>query len=134
MKLPERFARRKGRGFHSVIATSFAIEFEAAEEVMLPQLMASGATNILLIADSRMSAIALSNGSSLPRQLGRDYVLYDPPVTTGLFHPKIVLQLGRDGGRAFISSANVTSADLAGEVMTKRSLQLDQTIGGRLGI
>jgi hypothetical protein len=116
VKLPERFARRKGRGFHSVIATSFAVEFEAAEEVMLPQLMASGATNILLIADARMSAISLSDGSSLPKQLGRDYALYGPPITSGLFHPKIVLQLGRDGGRAFVSSANITAAGLGGNV------------------
>ena len=99
MKLPERFARRKGRGFHSAIATSFAVEFEAAEEVMLPQIMASGATNIILIADARMTAISLSDGSSLPKQLGRDYVLYGPRASSGLFHPKIVLQLGRDGGR-----------------------------------
>ncbi|MFZ4745866.1 MAG: hypothetical protein ACOYLK_03100 [Sphingomonas sp.] len=116
MKLPERLGRRKGRGFHSAIATSFAVEFAAVEEVMLPQLMGSGATNILLIADERMVSLSLSDGSALPLQLGRDYALYSPPVASGVFHPKIILQLGRDGGRAFVSSANATAAGLAGNV------------------
>ncbi|MEH2565205.1 hypothetical protein [Bradyrhizobium sp. AZCC 2289] len=129
MKLPERFARRKGRGFHSAIATSFAVEFEAAEEVMLPQIMASGATNILLIADARMTAISLSDGSSLPKQLGRDYVLYGPPASSGLFHPKIVLQLGRDGGRAFINSANLTAAGLSGNVEVATEIECSNETG-----
>lgn len=114
MNLLDRLVRRKGRGFHSAIVTSFAVEFEAFENVMLPQLMGSGATNILLVADDRMTALALSDGSTLPEQLGRDYALYGPPVAAGLFHPKIVLQLGRDAGRAFVSSANTTGAGLAG--------------------
>lgn len=116
MNLLDRLVRRKGRGFHSAIVTSFAVEFEAFENVMLPQLMGSGATNILLVADDRMTALALSDGSTLPEQLGRDYALHGPPVAAGLFHPKIVLQLGRDAGRAFVSSANTTGAGLAGNV------------------
>ncbi|MFZ5737015.1 MAG: hypothetical protein ACOY6K_09065 [Pseudomonadota bacterium] len=116
MKLPERFARRKGRGFHSAFATSFAVEFAAFEEVMLPQLAAGGASNVLLIADARMVTMGLSDGSALPEALGREYLLYSPPVAEGLFHPKIVLQLGRDGGRCFVSSANVTGAGLGGNV------------------
>lgn len=116
MKLPERFARRKGRGFHSAIVTSFAVEFAAFEEVMLPQLSIGGASNVLLIADSRMVTMGLSDGSALPEALGREYLLHSPPVADGLFHPKIVLQIGRDGGRCFVSSANVTGAGLGGNV------------------
>lgn len=114
MKLPERLARRSGRAFHSAIATSFAIEFSAVEEILLPQLMASGASNLLLMADERMAAMALTNGSALPLSLGRDYALHSPPAADGIFHPKIILQLGRDAGRAFVSSANATGAGLAG--------------------
>ena len=116
MKLPERFARRKGRGFHSAFVTSFAVEFAAFEEVMLPQLSVGGASNVLLIADARMVTMGLSDGSALPEALGREYLLHSPPVADGLFHPKIVLQVGRDGGRCFISSANVTGAGLGGNV------------------
>lgn len=116
MKLPERLARRKGRGFHSAVATSFALEFAAFEEVMLPQLSAAGATNVLLIADGRMATMSLSDGSALPEALGREYVLHSPSVADGVFHPKIILQVGREGGRCFVSSANVTGAGLGGNV------------------
>ena len=115
MKYLERMARRpNGRPYHSAVATTFAVEFSALEEVMLPQLMASGATNILVVADERMASMSLSDGSRLPSQLGRDYALTSPPVADGLFHPKIVLQLGRKGGRLFVGSANITAAGLAG--------------------
>jgi hypothetical protein len=114
VKLPERRGHRAGRPFHSAIATSFAIEFAAVEEILLPQLMASGASNLLLITDERMAALALSDGSTLPAALGRDYALHSPPAADGVFHPKIILQLGRDSARAFVSSANLTAAGLAG--------------------
>jgi len=118
MKLPERLGRRSGQPFHSAIATTFAVEFSAVEEVLLPQLMASGATNLLLIADERMAAMALSDGSTLPTALGRDYALHSPPAVDGIFHPKIILQLGRTAGRAFVSSANATGAGLGGNAET----------------
>lgn len=121
MKLPDRLGRRSGRPFHSAIATSFAIEFTAVEEILMPQLLASGASNILLVADARMAAMALSDGSILPTALGRDYALYSPPASDGIFHPKIILQIGRDRARAFVGSANLTAAGLAGnaEVVTE---------------
>src|SRR3546814_17514731 len=39
-----------------------------------------------------------------------------PPASDGIFHPKIILQLGRETGRAFVSSANATGAGLGGNV------------------
>ncbi|MGR9476941.1 hypothetical protein [Rhizobium leguminosarum] len=115
MKYLERMARRlSGRPYHSAISTTFAIEFAAFEEIMLPQLMASGATNIVVVADERMASMVLADGSRLPMQLGRDYALVSPPVADGLFHPKVVLQIGRKGGRMFVGSANMTAAGLAG--------------------
>ncbi|MCI9882180.1 MULTISPECIES: hypothetical protein [Methylobacterium] len=83
---------------------------------MLPQLAAAGATNIVLIADERMMGIALSDGSILPRQLGRDYVSCGPSQHSGVFHSKIVVQLGREGGRAFLGSANVTASGIGGNL------------------
>lgn len=117
MRFAERLAKRSGgRGYHTAVVTTFAVEFAGFEQIMLPQLAAAGATNILVIADPRMSAMALSDGSLLPQQLGRDYDLYGPQSEGGVFHPKIVLQLGRDGGRAFIGSANATAAGIGGNL------------------
>lgn len=83
---------------------------------MLPQLSLSGATNVLLVADGRMATMALSDGSAQPEALGREYVLHSPPVANGIFHPKIIVQVGREGGRCFVNSANVTGAGLGGNV------------------
>lgn len=123
MKYLERMGRRGSRPFHTVISTTFAIEFAAFEELMLPQLMASGASNFLLVSDERMASLSLSDGSELPMQLGRDYELVSPPVANGLFHPKIVLQIGRRSGRLFVGSANITAAGLAGNAETVIELE-----------
>jgi hypothetical protein len=123
VKLAERLGKRRAtsRGFHTAVMTTFAVDFAGFEQVVLPQLAAAGATNILLVCDERMSAMALSDGSILPQQLGRDYALHGPAQASGVFHPKVVVQLGRDGGRAFVGSANATSAGIGGnlEIVTE---------------
>jgi hypothetical protein len=62
-----------------------------------------------------MLSLALDGDSSLPRHAGRLYTVTGVPAK-GVFHPKIVLQVGRSNGRLIISSANVTSAGLAGNL------------------
>ena len=116
LKLIDRVGRSAGSGFHSAFVTTFATEFAAFEELLVPPMLAVGCSNIGLVCDARMASLALSDGSALPRHLGRVYGLYSPPVGQGLFHPKVILQLGRDRGRAFVSSANLTAAGLGGNV------------------
>jgi hypothetical protein len=123
VKLAERLGKRRAtsRGFHTAAVTTFAVDFAGFEQVVLPQLAAAGASNVLLICDERMSAMALSDGSLLPQQLGRDYALHGPIQSTGVFHPKVIVQLGRDGGRAFVGSANATASGVGGnlEIVTE---------------
>ncbi len=57
MKYLERMGRRGSRPFHTVISTTFAIEFGAFEELVLPHLIASGASNLLLVSDERMASL-----------------------------------------------------------------------------
>src|SRR3546814_11651861 len=113
MKLPERLGRRPRKPFHSAITTTFAVEFAAVEEILLPQLRASGANNLLLVADDRMAAMALTDGSRLTVALGRDYALPSPPARCGLFNPKILMQTDRETGRAFHSAANAHAPSLS---------------------
>lgn len=129
MKFAEQIAKRHQvkQGYHSAFVTSFSVEFNGFEELMLPQLAAAGSTNIMLIADERMSAIALADGTALPQQLGRNYVLHGPEQSSGVFHPKILLQLGRDGGRAFVGSANATAAGIGGNLELVTELQCTAT-------
>lgn len=114
-------ARPRDGGYHSTIITTFAIEFGAFERILLPQFTGAGASNILLLADPGMTATALDEGFSLPKLAGRDYVVHSPGGQTGVFHPKIIFQVGRKGARVIVGSANSTSAGLAGnwEVVSK---------------
>jgi hypothetical protein len=62
-----------------------------------------------------MLSLALDGNSSLPRHAGRLYSV-TARQRKGIFTPKVTLQLGRSGGRLIVSSANVTSAGLAGNL------------------
>ncbi|CAA2158509.1 hypothetical protein MBRA_03779 [Methylobacterium brachiatum] len=67
--------------------------------------------------------MSLSDGSQMPVQLGRDYELHSPVVGAGVFHPKVLLQIGRRAGRLFVGSANITAAGLAGNAETVIELE-----------
>jgi hypothetical protein len=112
MKLYELYGES---GFHSSIATTFGVDFDAYENIVLPRLRGAGCFNNALLADGRMLAYALDGASVLPRHAGRHYTVTSVP-TIGVFHPKITLQLGRRGGRLIVSSANMTAPGLAGNL------------------
>ena len=112
MKLYEYYGKS---GFHTCIVTTFGIDFDAYENVIFSRARGAGCHNNLLIADRRMLSLALDGNSSLPRHAGRLYSVTGA-TAKGVFHPKVTLQLGRSGGRLIISSANVTSAGLAGNL------------------
>jgi hypothetical protein len=108
MKLYETFGKQ---GFHTTVATSFGIDFGAYENVMLARLRGAGCFNNLVAADSAMLTLALEGGSELPRHAGRSYTV-TPVGGSDLFHPKLVLQLGRSAGRLIVSSANIIPASV----------------------
>lgn len=112
MKLYEYFGES---GFHTCLVTTFGIDFDAYENVILSRARGAGCHNNLLIVDDRMLSLALDGNSSLPRHAGRFYTVTGA-TAKGVFHPKVALQLGRSGGRLIISSANTTSAGLAGNL------------------
>jgi len=119
MKLYERFG---DRGFHTSIITSFCVDFEAYEDIALPRLRGAGCHNNLLLVDDKMLREALDGGLALPRVAGRWYSA-SGVTAKGVFHPKIVLQIGRGAGRIIVSSANMTSSGLAGNLELAGSLE-----------
>lgn len=116
MKLYEYYGKS---GFHTCIVTTFGLDFDAYENVIFSRARGAGCHNNLLIADGRMLSLALDGNSSLPRHAGRLYSVTGA-AAKGVFHPKVTLQLGRSGGRLIVSSANVTSAGLAGNLARLR--------------
>jgi hypothetical protein len=112
MKLYERFS---DKGFHTSIATSFGIDFDAYESIVLPRLRGAGCRNNLALADSRMLTHALSDASTRPSDAGRLYTI-NGVGTPGVFHPKLLLQAGRSRGRLIVGSANLTTPGLGGNL------------------
>lgn len=112
MKLYEHFGKD---GFHTSIATSFGIDFDAYENILLARFRGAGCHNNLLIVDSGMLSFALDGASPMPAYAGKNYTVTGAKARD-VFHPKIVLQLGRKKGRMFVSSANVTASGLAGNL------------------
>lgn len=110
-------------GYHTSIITTFGVDFEAYESIALPRLREAGCNNNVLIADARMLSHSMGDGFRRPKFAGRRYSVVGVHPQ-GVFHPKLILQLGKTSGRLLVASANMTAAGLAGnlevvgEVMT----------------
>lgn len=126
MKLYDCFAEKN---YHTSVATTFGIDFDAYESIALPRLRGAGCCNNMVIADSRMLTQALSGASALPRHAGRLYAV-DGVSARGVFHPKVFLQLGRRGGRLLVGSANLTSSGLAGNLELVGTVTCDENDTG----
>ncbi|MDX8433254.1 hypothetical protein RFN25_07380 [Mesorhizobium abyssinicae] len=126
MKLYESFGKQ---GFHTSIATSFGIDFEAYENVMLARFRGAGCHNNLLVVDANMLSLALESNAPPPVFAGRSYTV-TPAVAPRVFHPKVVLQFGRSSARMFVSSANVTAPGLAGNLEVVGMVETDDFASG----
>lgn len=113
MKLYERFTER---GFHTSIVTTFGIDFDVYENAVLAKLQGSGCYNNILVADRRMITLALDDGYTMPKTAGKEYTVLGINPSSGVFHPKIILQLGRQSGQLLVSSANMTAPGIAGNL------------------
>ena len=123
MRLYELFAEK---GYHTSIATTFGLDFDAYESVVLSRLRGAGCRNNIVIADARMLNHALSGTFDLPRFAGTHYTV-SGAASSGIFHPKLLLQFGRRRGRLILGSANLTPSGIAGnlEIVGKISYQGD---------
>jgi hypothetical protein len=119
MKLYERLG---DSGFHSSIISTFGIDFDAYESIVLTRLSAAGCRNNIVVADERMLLHALAGASILPRRAGRQYSI-SGATARGVFHPKLFLQVGRRRGRLIVASANVTASGLAGNLELAGSVE-----------
>ena len=102
-------------GYHTSIISTFGLDFEAYEAIALPRLRDVGCNNNIVVADARMLAQALSDGARRPKFAGRRYCVVGAHAA-GVFHPKVILQLGKASGRLLVGSANMTAAGLAGNL------------------
>ena len=100
-------------GYHTSLISTFGVDFEAYEAIALPRLRDAGCNNNILVADARMLVQALGDGARRPKFAGRRYSVVGAKCA-GVFHPKLILQLGKTSGRLLVTSANMTAAGIAG--------------------
>ncbi|AWI83717.1 hypothetical protein CEW88_08500 [Alloyangia pacifica] len=96
--------------YHSALMTTFAFDPTVFDNVVLVALRSRGCRNIAVIADRDMLNQTLRDVGA-PHAAGVKYHMAKRAVA-GSFHPKIVLQLGQDGGRLMVGSANLTGPGL----------------------
>ncbi|MBB4263754.1 hypothetical protein [Bradyrhizobium sp. CIR3A] len=112
MKLYEAF---QDTGFHTTIMTTFCVEFDAFESIVLSRLRGAECRNVMLVCDADMVGLALAEGASPPKFAGANYLLAKARVD-GVFHPKVIVQIGKKRGRLIVASANSTASGLAGNL------------------
>jgi hypothetical protein len=112
MKLYEAF---QDTGFHTTIMTTFCVDFDAFESIVLSRLRGAGCRNVMLVCDADMVSLALTEGSNPPKLAGTNYLLSKARVD-GVFHPKVIVQIGKNRGRFIVASANATASGLAGNL------------------
>lgn len=97
------------------IAIFLTFDFNALffERIVLPDLWAGGAGDVLVIADNRRLEESMGRWEGQVRHLGRRYLLERAHVT-GTFHPKLIVRLGEDGGLVWVGSGNLTSGGWGG--------------------
>ena len=127
MKLYQQFAEK---GYHTSLATTFSIDFDAYENVVLSRLRGAGCRNNLVIADGRMLTHALDSHSALPAHAGGRYSVAGVNAGSGVFHPKLFLQVGRKGALLMVGSANLTAAGLAGNLELVARYRCDEDDSG----
>lgn len=103
---PRDFCRERGLNIAVLLTYSFDPFF--FERVVMKELRAGEADDILVVADTRQINEAASRWDGQLRALGRSYQLM-PSVTPGSFHPKVMLRLGPEGGAVWVGSGNLTS-------------------------
>jgi hypothetical protein len=96
-------------GFTASILATYNIYFPFFEDVVLRRLQSSGCTHNVLMMDARQVAAAYADDGLRPRRAGAEYTLV-PVTRQRIFHPKVLLRLGRRKGSLFIGSHNLTLA------------------------
>ncbi|MEP7247052.1 MAG: hypothetical protein ABI885_25670, partial [Gammaproteobacteria bacterium] len=130
MKTRIRIADRlTSKDYHSTIITTFGVDFATYENLALPRLRSGASNNNILLVDTRMLTLALDGASALPRLAGKGYSVCGVNAQ-GVFHPKVVFQVGRTGARLMISSANMTAPGMGGNVEITGMLELDASKSG----
>jgi len=100
----------KAGGYESCLITTFNIHFPFYEEVLLRKLNSSGVRHNVVLLDAGQCQAAIEQ--AVPQLAGRFYTLA-PMTTKTVFHPKLILLLGKHKGLLAVGSHNLTYSGFA---------------------
>jgi len=112
------------RKYHSCILTSYSLDFAFFEERILPALNRNGIKNVNLIVDGYQleKAQEFTTGKELINKSYNFQAIYQK---NGVFHPKIMLLIGKKHGLLLIGSGNISSSGLSSNDEIWSAFQLD---------
>jgi hypothetical protein len=111
-------------GFHTTIMTTFCVDFDAFESIVLSRLRGAECRNVMLVCDADMLGLALAEEDNPPKLAGTSY-LVTKARSVGVFHPKLIVQIGKNRGRLIVASANATASGLAGNLELAAAIECD---------
>jgi hypothetical protein len=98
-----------GRGYEASIIATYGLSGHLYERVVLRRLQSSGCRHNIVLVDAIQCARELASGFTGPRLCGSEYTLL-PVSSSGAFHPKFIMLLGRKKSRLIVGSHNLTFA------------------------
>lgn len=108
---PREFCREPG--FGSALLLTYTFDPLHFERVVFSDLSYGGAEKIIVIADAGEVEKAMERSAGQLRQLGRRYLLV-PAKIDYAFHPKLIARFGRQDGKIWIGSGNLTAGGWGG--------------------
>jgi hypothetical protein len=111
------------------IITTYSVDFEFYESVVLRKLNAAGCEHHLLLVDAKRCGEALADPERRPRLAGISYVLV-PVARCGAFHPKLVILAGKKSSRVFVGSHNVTFGGFGGNAEITNAVTTSKASSG----
>lgn len=99
-----------GGKYHSAILTCFSFDPVFFSSLYLPNLRAAGVKNIMVLVDASNYDAALEeySGYGALVQDMKCHVVRMSPTSNGVFHPKVVLLLGKKDAFLAVGSGNLT--------------------------
>ena len=99
-----------GGKYHSAILTCFSFDPVFFSSLYLPNLRAAGVKNIMVLVDASNYDEALEgySGYGALVQDMKCHVVRMSPTSNGVFHPKVVLLLGKKDAFLAVGSGNLT--------------------------
>ncbi|MGI4761976.1 MAG: hypothetical protein ACRYF0_14805 [Janthinobacterium lividum] len=98
--------------YHSCVLTCYSFDFQFFELQVMRALRAAGVRNVLVLLDGRYMEKLASRSTGLEFWSSSGYSLYPVYVPGGVFHPKLMLLFGRQGGLLTLGSGNLTLSGL----------------------